>query len=108
MLDQQLSDERIVAGRLAASIVWLALPKRWVVVGDAEAKSGGQTLLRTKTAAVSVGEGKVRNNHIIFNIIINNIVLHSQIKHTVVVFQFSAVGGRVKGFDSPYRIKITT
>lgn len=45
----QLEQQRFITGRLAAPIVWLTLPERWVVVGDAEAKSSGQTLLRTKT-----------------------------------------------------------
>lgn len=39
--------ERIVARRLGAPIVWLALAERRVVVCNAEAKSSGQTLLRT-------------------------------------------------------------
>jgi hypothetical protein len=47
LLMRRLSRERIIARRLAAPIVWLALAERRVVVRDAEAKSGGQTLLRT-------------------------------------------------------------
>lgn len=47
VLEQRLLNERFVARRLITHIVWLALPEQWIVVGNAEAKSSGQTLLWT-------------------------------------------------------------